>query len=374
MPKKSAPAVERALVAGVVVDLSARKVLHTLSKDPPNFEALDETSAYLVDRKGVVRAFDLGTGAERWHVAPPRCAQFATTDGELYCVDDTHVHALAKANGALRTIPGTATVIQVLGLARHLIVLRSGGGLESLAEGTNTIVGTVSTPLHSWPKLERRGNDVCGATSVPKGVFAGCWEKALAPRWSKAFVLAKPGEPVTPFLPREFERDFLVAGTWMSTTSFDRALVVRLSDGHEMTRIEEKVAATVSSGGLDGLVSLGKGLRLLDPSGKVQWSSTLAGFGDSAATATLDGRLFVAGYSSMSAGAQLYAFDASGTPAWAATPTLPPIAHSAYINHVDLSIRAGLVAMHGAEAAVEYLSLFEPKSGKAVLEVVRPLW
>jgi len=374
-PKKLAPAVERAVVAGVVVDLSARKVLYTLSKDPPTFEALDETSAFLVDRKGVVHAFDLGTGVERWHVTPPRCSQFTSTDGELYCVEDTHVHALAKGTGALRTIPGTGTITQVLGLARHLVVLRSGGSLESIPEGTSKVIGSTTTPLHTWPKLVRHGTDVCGANSVAKGVFAACWEPTLVPRWSNTFVLAKPGEPSTSFLPRAIGPELLVAGTWWSSGPIERSLVVRLSDGVETTRLEQDVAGVLSHDAttLDGLLSLKKDLRFLDATGKLQWSMPKV-WGDSAAAATADGRLFVAIYSSGSAGAQLYAFDGGGTPAWTATPTLPPIAHSAYINHVELSIRAGLVAMHGEEAAVEYLSLFEPKTGKPVIEVVRPLW
>lgn len=375
-PKPPAPPPNaRVLVAGVLVDVAARKVLHTLSKLPPTFEALDDDTAYLVDRTGEVHAHDVTTGAERWHVKPPHCTAFTTTEHEAHCVDDTHVHALAKKDGALRTIAGTKTIMQVLGLGGHLVVLRSGGALESYVEGTTTVAGTMSTPFHTWPKLVRRGDDVCSAQSVTKGVFAGCWTATLAPRWSSTFVLSKPGEPSTTWHPRVIGPDFLVATTWWSSP-LERALVVRLSDGVEVARVEEEIANVVSRDGktVDGLVAVKKGVRLLDAAGKVLWSAPKVRTDDSAAVAVAGGRIFMAIHSSIAAGATLHAFDGGGAPVWSAVPTLPPIAHSAYANQVTLSVSAGVVAMHGEEAAVEYLSLFEPSSGKAVLEVTRPLW
>ncbi|MBI2391853.1 MAG: PQQ-binding-like beta-propeller repeat protein [Deltaproteobacteria bacterium] len=388
-PKKVAPAPapkpEREIVGGQLVDLDTRAVVHVLSKAAPTFSALDESSAYLVDGVGEVHAFDLASGEERWKARPPRCSQLAASDGELYCVDDTHVHALAKSTGALRTIAGTKSIAQLIGVGTHLIVTRAGGELESFAEGSSAVVGTAATPLHAWPRMIARGDDVCGAAHAAGGVFAGCWSATLVSRWTKSITLAKPADPPhTTFDVRAFGPDFLVVGTWWGAKAVQRAAIVRLSDGLELTRVEDDIAAVVSRDGktLDGLISLHKGLRLLEPSGAVRWTSSVKTWGESAATVLHGSDVIVATWHPGSSGAELHAFDAAGKTLWSATPTLPPIAHSAYINHVELSMRAGSVAMRGHEAAFEYLALFDPepgpkpgpKAGTSLLNVVQNNW
>lgn len=378
-PKKVAPAPrpEREIVGGQVVDLDTRAVVHLLSKAAPTFSALDESSAYLVDGAGEVHAFDLDTGKERWKSKPPRCSQLASSRGELYCVDDTHVHALAKSNGLTRTIAGTKAIAQLIGVGGHLVVVRSGGALESFAEGSSTVVGTAATPLHAWPRMIARGDEVCGAAHAVGGVFAGCWSATLVPRWTRTIALAKPTDPPhTTFSVRALGPDFLVVGTWWGAKAVQRGAVVRLSDGLELTRVEEDVAAAVSRDGktLEALVSLHKGLRLLEPGGAVRWTSTVKTWGDSADSVLHGSDLVVATWSAASTGAELHAFDATGKPRWTRAPSLSPIAHSAYVNHVELSLRAGVVAMRGHEAAFEYLALFDPKTGTSLLNVVQNLW
>lgn len=369
---------ERFMVGARIVDVPSRTVAHELQKKPPTFSELDRDAAFIV-HEGVVRAFDSHTGVERWHVTPPRCRHFAMTERSVYCGGDDDVHVVAKSDGSMTTIAGSKPISQLFGVGRHLIVLRAGSALESYREGTTSPVATITAPLHAYRPLAMNGDGFCGAaSSVKGGVFAGCWSPTLVPRWSHPIKIAKPGDPaLMSFDARRIGHGFLVAGTVPWGTSVQRAVVVRLSDGGEVARVDEDVAAVAARNerDIDGLVSLKKGLRYLEPNGTLRWSAPSVRVDDSA-DALLDGdRVFVATYPAISSGAALYALDAkTGALQFTHVPPMPGIAHSAYLNDVQLTMMANTLVMRGHEAGVEYASLLDRTTGKAHLNTVLPLW
>lgn len=368
---------ERFMVGARIVDVPSRAVAHELQKKPPTFSDVDRTSAFVV-HEGVVRAFDSHTAAERWHVTPPRCRQFAMTEHAVYCAGDDDIYALAKTDGATTKIPGTKPVSQMFGVGGHLVVLRAGGTLESYPEGSATPVATTSAPLHAYRPLVADRDGFCAAAPSVKGVFAGCWSPTLSPRWTRAITIAKPGDPsLMSFDARRVGHGFLVAGTHPWGTSVHRAVVVRLSGGDEVAHVDEDVAAVAARNDreIDGLITLNKGLRYLEPNGTLRWSAPALRVDDSA-DALLDGdRLLVATYPAISSGAALYALDVkTGALQWTHVPPMPGIAHSAYINDVQLTIMANTLVMRGHEAGVEYASLLDRTTGNAHLNTVLPLW
>lgn len=375
-PPKPAPAkVDRVMHVGHVVDVASRAVVRELGDRPP-LVALDDRGAYYVDKTGGVHAVELATGAERFVAKPAGCAHLAATDHELHCVDKSLIHSIDKRTGALRTYPSAKLVAQVLGVGKHLVIVRSGGTVESLEERDGKRA-SVLAPLHAYPALVRDGDGFCGASATPGAVFAGCWSAALDPRWSRTITLAKPGDPSFTPWPNKLANGFLVASTDPFGKLVERAVVIRLADGVELARVDETIAACTSRDGktLDGLVSLRHGFRYLEPHGAVRFTATFTR-PDEGADAVVDGeRLFVAVHPTISVGSEIRAFDrTTGKLLWTAEPTLPPIAHSAYINEVGLAVRSGVLAVHGVEAAVDYVLLLDRNTGKQELSDVVKLW
>jgi len=369
---------DRFMVGARIVDVPSRSIAHELQKKPPTFAEVDRDRAYVVF-EGVVRAYDSKTGAEKWKVTPPRCRQFAMTDHAVYCAGDDEIHVLGKTDGALRTIATGKPIGSMLGLSRHLIVFRATSELESIAEGDAGPLATIKAPLHSYRGMVRHGDGVCGAAaSVKGGVFAGCWTATLTAKWTKSIVIAKPGDPVlTGYDARRLDHGFLIASSLPWGSGPDRAVVVRWSDGDEVARVDESVAAVAARNEreLDGLVSLKKGLRYLATNGTLRWSAPKLRVEDSA-DALLDGeRVLVATYPQISSGVTLYALDrTSGALLWTHGPPLPGIAHSAYMNEVSLSFIGKTLVMRGHEAGIEHASLLEAASGKAHLNTALALW
>jgi hypothetical protein len=369
-------ALERFMVGARIVAVRARKVTHDLIPKPPLSAAIDRDSAYVV-RKSVVHAFDSKTGAERWKATPPQCHLFAMTTHELFCAGDHDLHAIAKSNGALRTIAGATPVTQLLGVGTHLIAMRSPTQLESYPEGASAPIATISAALHPYRSLVLSGDGFCGAASVAKGAFAGCWSATLTPRWTRTIVVAKPGDPSSGYDVRRNDHGFFEIGTLPWTSVPMRSVILRVEDGEELARVDDDVAAVTSRNGRDlhGLVSTKKGLRYLAPSGTVRWSAPTLRV-DESADALIDGdHVFVASYPSISSGASLHSFDSTtGALLWTHVPAMPPIAHSVYLNEVELAIIADTLVMRGHEAGVEYASLLDRTSGAAHLNTTLPLW
>jgi hypothetical protein len=368
---------DRFMVGARIVDVPARVVAHELMKKPPTFAQLDRETAFIV-HEGVVRAFDSKTAIERWHVTPPRCRLFAMTEHEVHCAGDDDIYAIAKSDGTVRKIASGRPISQLLGVGRHLIVLRAGSELESYREGDTTAIATTKAVLHAYRGLIKYGDGFCGAAaSVKGGVFAGCWSSTLTPKWTRAITIARPGDPtLTSYDVIRLANGFLVAGSFPFRTP-DRAVVVRLSDGDEVARVDKDVAAVTARNEreIDGLISLKKGLRYLEPNGTVRWSAPKLRVDDSA-DALLDGeRVFVATYPMISSGASLFALDRkTGALLFTHSPPMPSIAHSAYMNDVELAIVANTLVMRGHEAGVEYASLLDRTTGTAYLNSVLPLW
>ncbi|MGZ6095477.1 MAG: hypothetical protein ACXWUG_25785, partial [Polyangiales bacterium] len=289
------------------------------------------------------------------------------------------VHAIDKTTGAIRTVSGTRDVAQMLGVGRHLVVVRAGGTMDSIEERTGTTSASISAPLHAFPPLIANDSGFCGATTTSgSAVFGGCWSETLVPRWVRTVSPAMPGDPPFTAFPRNFGHGFLVAGTQnFGTKGVERSVVLRLSDGAEVARVSEEIAAVGAHGEttLDGLVSIKRGFRYLEPNGTRRFLGALTRI-DDAADAVIDGdRLFLAVYPSISVGCEIRVFDrTSGRFLWTAAPELPPIAHSAYMNRVHLSVRAGALVVAGEEAAVDYVLLLDPATGKGLLADVVKLW
>ncbi len=365
-----------AMIGGRVVDLDQRKVRHTLSADAPTFQAHDRRDAFIVDRAGKVRAYDLTTGARRFEVVPAHCQQFATTERTLHCLDGAGWSSVDKSTGTVRAVKPASTVpvAQIVGLGSTLIVLRGGGVLEAWEHG-DTLVATIAAPLHAFPPLVARGDRVCGAAAITSAVFASCWSKTLVPLWSKSVSLISPGDPKHARGElRRLDADFLVATASDAGVPI-RSVVLRIDDGKELARVSGDVAAAImgAPGVLEALIAMRPTLAYRDPTGAVRWTSKA--WGDSAAAVHAGDAVVVATWNRSSAGAQIAAYDrATGVERWKTAPKLPPIAHSAYVNEVELAWRTGALAMYGDEAAVEYLLLVEPSSGNPLLDVVVPRW
>jgi len=368
---------DRFMVGARIVDARARAIAHELQKKPPTFAEVDRTTAFVV-HEGVVRAYDSHTGVERWHAEPPRCQRFAMTEHAVYCAGDEDVYALGKTDGSMRKIVGSKPIAQLFALPGHLIVLRAAGVVQSYPEGSSTPVATISAGLHAYRPLVADHDGFCGGAASGKGsVFAGCWSATLRPRWPRTITIAKPGDPpMTGCDVRRIGKGFLVAGTMPWGTTVERAVVVRLLDGDEVARVDDDVAAVASKNEreIDGLISLKKGLRYLEPNGTVRFMAKVRV--DDSADALLDGeRVYVATYPMISSGATLYTLDRkTGALLWSHTPPMPSIAHSAYMNDVQLTIMANTLVMRGHEAGVEYASLLDRASGTAYLNTVLPLW
>lgn len=373
-PKPEPSPVQRMLHAGHVVDLDARKVL---LEQPPSLGVLDDLAAFLVNRAGEVSAHELDGGKERFRVKPPRCAQLAITDHEVHCMDGLSLHAIDKVSGAIRTVTASHPILQVLGVGRHVIVVRHGSLVESIEERTGRVAASLTLPIFAFPPLSLDGGGFCAASPAPGStLFAGCWSETLTPRWSRTITVAKPGDPSFTAWPRKLAGGFLVGGT-DRVAKVKRAVVVRLSDGVELTRVDEDIAAVVAKNRttLDGLVSTDSSVRYLAPNGTLRFVAKFTRAEDGA-DALLDGdRLIVAVHPRGSVGSEIRAFDrVTGDVLWSAEPSLPPIAHSAYVNEVRLSLRSGVIVVHGEEAAVDYVLLLERETGAVRLSDVVKVW
>ena len=101
---------------------------------------------------------------------------------------------------------------------------------------------------------------------------------------------------------------------------------------------------------------------------ELRYGNPLADTADAVAVAK-GNRIFVVNYPMISSGATPLAFDrASGKLLWTGDFEALSVAHSAYMNGVEIALRAtddgDVLAVRGSESAVTYLQLFDVRDGK----------
>ena len=213
----------------------------------------------------------------------------------------------------------------------------------------------------------------CAAAQSGLDFHLVCIDGLGAVRLSKAITLAKPTDPPSShFTVRENDGRYLLISTLWSIGAH-RGVVVRLSDGVEVARVEETVDAVVTrmeDGTIEGLISTTPKLRLLETTGATRWTDSAMPYVQDSAVAVAKGnRIFVVNYPMISSGATPLAFDrASGKLLWTGDFEELSVAHSAYLNEVSITLRAtddgDVLAVRGSEAAVTYLQLFDVRDGK----------
>ncbi len=366
------------LFQGKVIDLRARVVARVLEKDVPTREASHRGIAYVLSKAGELRAYDMQTGSLRWSVATTACSLLAASDGGAFCGKGADLVRHEPDKGAANPVisKSTAALQQLLGSDGRVLVLRDDRTLESFEGSTGALVAAGVLPFMPYGSREglvRNGKGACGASPSSLDVRVVCVDRSAKVLYSKTYPLTKPGDPSgMSFITRQLDADWLVTSTWFGKTP-RRGVVVRLSDGVEVLRVDEEVLAAVTrlDGALEGFFVGQPTASFLEPSGAVRWTSPEK-FEDGA-SATLSGDvLAIASFHPIASGASLRGLDRlTGKLRWTGDVELLPIGHSKYFNHVDVSVAFGMVVMRGNEAAQRYLELFDPKDGTRTFSELR---
>ena len=375
---KKAKGEQLVLFRGKVIDLSTRVVAHVLDKDLPAREAANGGFAYLLSKAGELRAYDMQTGSPRWSVATTSCSLLAASEGGAFCGKGTDLVRYEAEKGVANPVPSksVAALHQLLASGGRVLVLRDDRSLESIDGHTGVSVGSDVLPF--MPYGSREGmvanlRGACGASPSSVDVRLVCVDRSAKILYEKTYSLKKPGDPSSmSFITRQLDADWLVTSTWFSKTP-TRGIVVRLSDGAEVLRVEEEVLAAVSrpDGALEGFFVGKPGPTFLEPTGAVRWTTTEK-FEDGASAALAGDVLAIASFHPIATGASLRGFDrATGALRWTGAVELLSIGHSKYFNHVDVSFAHGMVVMRGDEAAQHYLELFDPKDGARTFSELR---
>jgi outer membrane protein assembly factor BamB len=353
------------LVSRAVVDVPGRAVVRTLTDDLVLAGATDGSIAYLCvgywrtppgdSMAHELRAYGLSDGRLRWSKPVESCRDLAAgAAGVLvggYRGGAPGAIWYDRAGGTPRKVAAGPAVIAVQTFGAGLVALHEDGALDLLGAGL-AVRATVKLPFVPEPlfggglALVDRGTELCGAYVDGVQVEALCVDTALRMRFALREPLGGPGG-------RLEER----GARWVVAATAKRSLVLDLAGGAVVARVDVEVAATT---------------QLLDRGGHVRWTSPEP-LAEAASALRKDGAIFVASCQPMSTGASLVAFDAStGAVRWRAELRLLPISHSIYQNRVELDFDHGAVAMRGHESGQEYLELFAPADGAALLRVVQP--
>jgi outer membrane protein assembly factor BamB len=383
-PAPEAPTLARyALVVGQVVDLDLMKTTHALASKVPKGEAVRGDRGYLLGDDGVLRAYDLGTGALLWKQKPAHdCRGFVAGARFVYCANDTEVTAFATKDGAPTALPKSKSTgawgnaMDTIELKDRLVVLSSDE--VRLYEGTTLApVGsrpwTVPSPYPApydtelGPCIARHGS----------GLVVTCLDAMGGTRFSKTYPTTKPGESSSWFQVSSHAGWALAANSWGKP---ERSVLVD-ADGTEVARVERNVIAPVVRAkpkpAIDGLVvSHPKGIELLELSGTSRWTAATKPYGETGRAFVEGETIVLAVYHRIASGCQLFGLDrATGKLLWTGDVLQLPIAHSIYSNDVELELRPGsLVRLSGHEAGIRYEQLFEVSSGKRVFAEARMRW
>lgn len=364
----------RVLFQGRVVDLKARSLLRVLEKDRPRHEAEHGDLAYLA-YPGELRAYDMNTGAKRW-TAPLTCDAVAAGPGGAFCGTSTGVVRCEPKTGAATTV-SVKPATQLLAIQGRILGAHVDKTLDVWDATSGAAVGSSTMPFIVYGPREGFVANAKGAcaTSTGKELELFCVDATAKTVLSRSYPLAKPTDtPGTWFTRRQLDSQFAVASTWFGKGT-RRGVVVRVTDGVELARLEEELVAAIGSDLIaERLLVTQPSTKLLDPSGKVRWTSTEK-LNDAAAALQVGRAIVVSSYHPIATGADLWAFDkTTGSTLWKGDVSLLPIAHSKYSNHVELSLAFDHLMLRGTEAGQVYLELFDPKDGTRKFETVLANW
>lgn len=374
-----APTTTRMALHGRIVDVATGKVVFPLRGKLPRDEATGARAAYVLDDDGVLRAWELDSGALRWQVATT-AQTLAMGTTRLFVADAPSglgggdITAI-DASGVARGIFGKSWGIGELHALGDDAVFRSGtgeigvvpvgGGFHRFMAGAplGTFVDQRSTTLTV-------GDAICFAERGGAATFeVKCVDRGAKETVHGSVNVGKPADPPsTHYAMISAARHHLLLGTFSfgGTSAARRGVVVRLSDGGEALRVEDELVAIVESksGALEGAVTVAPEIRFYEPTGKVRWThkpKVVERFGKVFAK---DDRLIFATHDIIATGVQVFALRKSdGALLWTGDTRLPPIGHSKYHNTVTLEERGDAVILRGHESSVEHVHVYDAATG-----------
>lgn len=370
----------RVVRGGEIIDVGAGRLSHVLRDAPPVAEVNDERRAYLFGKDFVLRAFELSDGKEAWsRKIPTTLRPLVMDDAFVYVIGDSVVTAANKKTGDLRTIAVSKPIARASAASRKLVVARNDRVVEVFdpndASGHGVTAATLAfDPIgyHAGLATLSDGVTVCAFASDPR-LQIQCFDTNGTPKARATHDLSLPTAPAgASFGIKAVDDRYVLFGRHPSS-SLRRSLIVRLSDGSVVARVEDDVAAIVKreDGSIAGLLVIGPELRLLDTTGAVRWTAKrAAGHHESASAVARGNALFIATYPEFSSGSDLAAYDlATGKPLWKGAVELLPIGHSEYFNEVTLSIVSDRLLLRGDESGVITTQLFDLVNGNRLLAV-----
>lgn len=184
--------VVRCVLLGKVVDLRAHAVEHALLDEAPRMQAADDATAFLIDSKNVLHAFDLGTGHELWRATvDPPCDHIFNDSDHAYCTAREKVFAFARDGGTTKLLfTATSQITSAFVASGLLAVADFDGHVTTIDPRTGGVLG--ARDMHPTG-IARSPTDtgICvteihSSTSTVSTV-AECVDMRLSPIWSKSF-------------------------------------------------------------------------------------------------------------------------------------------------------------------------------------------
>jgi hypothetical protein len=391
-PPSSEPPVASAGAAGAlppvvqngdVIDLREGRVLRTLEPPPTSFEASDTTRAYLVAKDGVLRAYNIASGAEVWNAGPVAHAGDGVQGDEvLFFPHESEVRVVEKATGARSTWTLSQWVREVLPLGTRVALRLQDGAVELFDGKTGRREATIPSP--QWGEQVKllaspEGGFCMAAVASGPRLELSCFDVHGAARYSRTRhlrrdrggVLPRGGDVPVRFDFRDLGPRYLVCSTYAFREDDPRrAIVVKLADGAEIARVEEEVAAVVErdDGSVDSLLVVQPGVMLLEPDGKVRWKAgPLTQLKNSVAVARYKSSIYVAMYSRIGTGSTLFGFDrTTGKVVWKGDFDQLTVAHSIYMNDTFLSRIDDRLVLRVEESAISGVQVFSLPDGRRI--------
>lgn len=369
------PPFARVVFHNKIIDLGAASVIHTFGPDVPPLETMDVRSALVFGKDHALRSYDLADAHERWKFVPmDPCVGLGLAPKHAFCATATEVLMIDGATGVAKAIaPSTKSPIREgREVGNAFVVRHDDGTLDSFDASSGAIVATTKLAYRPWGfrtafVMRPPGDTFCAVGHGGSDFEVGCYDPRLAVRWAKTVVLRKPTDPPsTSFGVRQNGPNHVVLGSHYFG-KVRRSVVIRLSDGMEVARVEDEVAATVDrpDGSLEGLLVTTPEVRMLETSGAVRWTSTKIPKNNDGAAIARDDRIFLATYEGMASGASIHAVHRkSGALLWHGDHEQLMIAHSIYLNGIELSLIGDSVVMHGEEASISYIQIFAVGDGR----------
>ncbi|MEO7097608.1 MAG: hypothetical protein ABI175_30380 [Polyangiales bacterium] len=382
------PDVDLVLADARLVDVRKMTLSCALSPELPVREATDGRTALVLGKDSVLRAFDVGCSGELWHATAPACDELLIGGGRVFCPTHSSITwwplvtksprgSDVSADGKLVPLRASTPIAQALVIEKRLMVFHESSVLDVYEADTLMPFYSVRLPIPPWGGktfvTTTKPAGACGVSPTGKDFYLLCVDALGATRIGRTVTIAKPTDPpFTNFYIRSNDgRHLLLSSMWGSGPR--RAVVVRLSDGAEVARVEDEIAAVVTrveDGTIEGLLATTPKLRLLETNGATRWTDGALSHVDDSAVATAKGnRIYVVNYPRISNGAMPFAFDRlTGKLLWTGDFEPQSVGHSAYANEIGISLRTTddgeVLSVRGSESMVTYLQLFDVRDGK----------